>query len=313
LARKHKHPEHVNHERWLVSYADFITLLFATFTALYALSRSDVDKAKQLAESLRISFGTNGTQMVPMASLDFKAVPSDHPGPTPGSKGKGEGKKQADRNDLENVKGKVESMLMTRKLLDDVKVEVTDRGLVISLKEAGFFESGKAEMKWDAYPILGEIAQSLEEYRNPIRVEGHTDNIPMRSYTYPSNWELSSGRATEVVRLLTGRFGMDSERFSAVGYAEFRPAYSNETAAGRARNRRVDLVVLTAKAETAEAPTEPEETQARQAPHTAEKNGGAVNSTHSEKDDAMSEAELPASPSRRPEYHPALDDWTGSP
>jgi chemotaxis protein MotB len=309
VARKHKHPEHVNHERWLVSYADFITLLFATFTALYALSKSDADKSKAMAESMRISFGAPANTLIPMASIDFKAVPSDKPGASPAGKGKAKVKKQATQEDLENTKGALESILMTRKLLDAVQLEITDRGLVISLREAGFFESGKSEMKWSAYPILGEIAQSLSEYRNPVRVEGHTDTIPIRTRTFPSNWELSSGRATEVVRILSSRFGMEPTRLSAVSYAEFRPAFSNATAAGRSRNRRVDLVVVNADAERSEAPAMPQESIPSHLETPDETSHSAAGPTASDANGA--------NPHQTPihgddKYHPALEDWTGS-
>lgn len=282
-----------------MSYADFITLLFATFTALYALSKSDADKSKAMAESMRISFGAPANTLIPMSSLDFKAVPSDKPGPSPAGKGKSKVKKQATKEDMESTKGALESMLMSRKLLDAVQVEVTDRGLVISLKEAGFFESGKSEMKWSAYPILGEIAQSLAEYRNPVRVEGHTDNVPIRTRTFPSNWELSTSRATEVVRIMANRFGFEPQMLSAVGYAEFRPAFSNATTEGRARNRRVDLVVLNLEAEKAEAPTETKE---------------SIRSSSAGAEAAPDEAAVEAQPSTRPgdAMHPALEDWTGS-
>ncbi len=308
MARKPKHPEHVNHERWLVSYADFITLLFATFTALYALSKSDADKSKAMAESMRISFGSPANTLIPMSSLDFKAVPSDKPGPSPA--GKGGPKREATKADMENVKSQLQTMLMTRKLLDAVNVDVTDRGLVISLKESGFFESGKSEMKWDAYPLLGEIAANLAEYRNPVRVEGHTDTVPMRTRTFPSNWELSSARATEVVRLLSGRFGMDPKRFSAVGYAEFRPVFSNATPSGRARNRRVDLVVLNSESERAEAPGETTESIPSNLGAEAFSKPDENNFDPSNQED--SEGHAPNSKSD-PAYHPALDDWSGSP
>lgn len=286
-----------------MSYADFITLLFATFTALYALSKSDADKSKAMAESMRISFGAPANTLIPMSSLDFKAVPSDKPGPSPAGKGKSKVKKQATKEDLESTKSALESMLMSRKLLDAVQVEVTDRGLVISLKEAGFFESGKSEMKWSAYPILGEIAQSLAEYRNPVRVEGHTDNVPIRTRTFPSNWELSTSRATEVVRIMANRFGFEPQMLSAVGYAEFRPVFSNATAEGRARNRRVDLVVLNVEAEKAEAPTEPKESMRASS-------AGEVSAPNESTDEAAAEAQPTARPGDA--MHPALDDWTGS-
>ena len=253
MARKHKHPEHVNHERWLVSYADFITLLFATFTALYALSRSDVDRAKQVAESMRYYFGASDGKMIPQEAINTRAIPADKPKPVPGDTTETAGpSKEANREDFEEIKHKVEEYLITKGMLGKVQVDVEERGLLISLKEAGFFESGNAEVKPEAYAVLEEVAAQLKKYKNPVRVEGHTDNVPMRSRTYPSNWELSSTRATNVARLLSDRYKIPPSKISATGYAEFRPKSDNNSPAGRARNRRVDLVVLSTEAQKAE-------------------------------------------------------------
>lgn len=254
MAKKHKHEGHVNHERWLVSYADFITLLFATFTALYALSRTDADKAKAVADSMRYYFGSANSQMIMMEAPDVQAIPSDKSKPPPGVSDNPAPKirKQATKTDFEEIKQELEEYLMTKGMMNKVQVDVKERGLLISLKEAGFFESGKADVKSESYQIIQELADKLAKYRNPVRVEGHTDNVPIRSRSYPSNWELSSSRATSVARLLVDKFGVPAGRISATGYGEFRPAYPNDTPAGRARNRRVDLVVLSSDAEKSE-------------------------------------------------------------
>ena len=257
MARKHKHPEHVNHERWLVSYADFITLLFATFTALYALSKADASKAKAVADGMREAFGTGTPQMITMESPESDAIPSQLHKPPPGTAKKKPPKptKQAGQQEFEQIKNEMEEYLMTKGSLNKVQIDIQERGLKVSMKEAGFFESGQAEVKEDSKVLLQELAQKLMKFNNHLRVEGHTDNVPMRSRTYPSNWELSSSRATAVARVLTEQFGVPAEKISATGYGEHRPIAPNDTPAGRARNRRVDLVVLSGGADTGEPET----------------------------------------------------------
>lgn len=252
MAKKHKHPEHVNHERWLVSYADFITLLFATFTALYALSKADADKAKAVADGMREAFGTGTPQMIQMESPESEAIPSNkHKAPPNRSDVKSPTRK-AGREEFEKIKDEMEQYLITKGSLNKVQIDIQERGLKVSMKEAGFFESGRAEVKTEAHQILGELAAKLMKYNNQLRVEGHTDNVPMSSRTYPSNWELSSSRATNVARVLTEKFGVPASKISATGYGEHRPVFPNDTPAGRARNRRVDLVVLSSGADGAE-------------------------------------------------------------
>ena len=253
MARKHKHPEHVNHERWLVSYADFITLLFATFTALYALSKSDAAKAQAVAEGMREAFGTGTPQMLTMEAPENIGLPSKQFKKAPGQTDeRTKPKKKAGKQEFEKIKDELERMLMTKGALNKVQIDIQERGLRVSMKEGGFFESGKAEVKPEAYAILSELAAKLVKYNNQLRVEGHTDNVPMRSRTFPSNWELSSARATNVTRVLTEKFGVPADKMSATGFGEHRPVFPNDTEAGRSRNRRVDLVILSAGAEGGE-------------------------------------------------------------
>ncbi|MEO7425372.1 MAG: OmpA family protein [Fibrobacteria bacterium] len=255
MARKHKHPEHVNHERWLVSYADFITLLFATFTALYALSKADASKAKAVADGMREAFGTSGAKMVNMEALDVNGIPSDKSRLPTGNGNENAppaATKEAGKQEFEEIKKQVEEFLITKGMLDKVAIDQSERGLVVSLKEGGIFESGNAEIKPEAYKILEELASKITSYRNPVRIEGHTDNIPIHSRTYPTNWELSSARATNMVRMLTEKFRVPAGKLSASGYGESRPKTSNATPAGRARNRRVDIVILSGTGERAE-------------------------------------------------------------
>lgn len=258
MARKHKHPEHVNHERWLVSYADFITLLFATFTALYALSKADANKAKVVADGLREAFGVSGAKVVQMEALDVNGIPSDK-ARLPTGQGNDNAPpaatKEAGKPEFEEIKKQFEEFLITKGMYDKVSVDRQERGLVISLKEGGFFESGSADVKPEANKVLEELAKKILSYRNPVRIEGHTDNVPIHSRTFPTNWELSSSRATNVVRLLTDRFRIPPGKLSATGYGDSRPKTPNDTPAGRARNRRVDIVILSESGEASEPET----------------------------------------------------------
>jgi len=257
MARKHKkHEKEPNHERWLVSYADFITLLFAVFVVLYAMSQTDKKKVEEVMQSLRESFGTAkshaANKVNVMESLDMRVIPSLRTesasmGPVqPQLKLNKAGKerKHADEKDFKKIKISIEAYLIKHGMQDKVDLEISRRGLVISLKEAGLFDSGSAFIKLSSYPLLAQIAESLANFNNPLRVEGHTDNLPMVSNTYQSNWELSTTRATNIVRHMISYYKFDPEKISATGYGEFRPIEDNGTSEGRAKNRRVNIVML---------------------------------------------------------------------
>jgi chemotaxis protein MotB len=151
---------------------------------------------------------------------------------------------RAEEKDFRQIKASIEAYLVKQGAQSKVSLEITRRGLIVSLKEAGFFDSGKATIKPEAYELINTIAEVVTQYNNPMRFEGHTDNIPISSAQFPSNWELSTTRATMAVKYLLNNFDVDSNKISATGYAEFRPLADNATPEGRARNRRVDLVML---------------------------------------------------------------------
>jgi len=262
MARRKKKPEsHPNHERWLVSYADFITLLFAVFVTLFAMSQTDKRKVEEVIASLRESFGyaksSPANKVNVMDTTDLQAVPSLKPepmnrGPMQPSMPFNKSSRlqyRADEKDFKKVKSSLEAYLVKNGMQDKVSLELTRRGLVVSLKEAGFFDSGSAEIKVSSYPLLAKIAESLADYSNEIRVEGHTDNVPISTRAFPSNWELSTARATNIVRHLVNYYRFDAGKLSATGYAEFRAVADNATAEGRSKNRRVDLVVLSGEGE----------------------------------------------------------------
>ena len=266
LARKKKPPEHISHERWLVSYADFITLLFAFFTTLYAISTVDAQKMGRMVMSMRASFDSTmfppGSDRLMMSqnasgggSLSGKEAAqkirtakeaSARDAALQGLKNMKSnfGRKGDTGKDLGSLKRDVESLVGKSVLASKVQTRMDARGLIISLGEGGFFDSGSDQLKPDGRVLLDAIATSLVSTPNHIRVEGHTDNVPIFNSRFPSNWELSTARATTIVAYLIPKFGFSPERLSAAGYAEYRPVATNDTVEGRARNRRVDIVVL---------------------------------------------------------------------
>ena len=253
MARKKAHEKEANHERWLVSYADLITLLFAVFVTLYAMSQTDKKKIEEVVESMRDSFGYSKSSPASKPSVieagTMSIIPSMRKlsqAPKHGSRSKG-GEK-----DFRATKVSIEAYLMKVGAQEKVSVSVNQRGLVVSLKEAGFFDSGSATLKQSSYTLLNDVAESLSGYSNGIRVEGHTDNVPISTAVFPSNWELSASRATSVVQYLTKQDDFDPANVSATGYGEYRPVADNSTDEGRRKNRRVDLVLLSEQSERGE-------------------------------------------------------------
>lgn len=260
MALKKEPEKHVNHERWLVSYADFITLLFAVFVVLYAMSQSDKKKVEEVVASIQQSFGmvqsgAPSPKMNILPSSQMNITPSVRPeiAIVPGTKSvRGQVKTRADEKDFRQIKSSIEAYLVKQGAQNKVALTITRRGLIVSLKEAGFFDSGQAQIKPSAYELINTIAEAMSQYNNPLRLEGHTDNIPISSSQFPSNWELSTARAVNGLKYLIKNFDVDPDKISATGYAEFRPLADNATPEGRAKNRRVDLVLLSGDGERGE-------------------------------------------------------------
>jgi chemotaxis protein MotB len=229
----------VGHDRWLVSYADFITLLFAFFVVLYAFARADQKKQVQVAQAINKALHTNGGTY----SLDR---PDDAQNSAQPAKPAGEEllTPMQVKYDLGRVQHDLSLALAQQIASKTIALEMGRDGLVISLREAGFFDSGSATPKPEAMPTLRTIAARLGVTPYDLRVEGHTDNVPIHTAEFDSNWELSSARATHIARLFLEMKAIPPDRLSAAGFAEFHPVASNDTAEGRAQNRRVDLVVL---------------------------------------------------------------------
>jgi|HubBroStandDraft_2_1064218.scaffolds.fasta_scaffold208617_2 chemotaxis protein MotB len=253
MARQKKHAEHVNHERWLISYADFITLLFAFFVVMFASSQTDKTKAQQISAAVKDALEHGG---VPAVVHEILGGTVDDKGKGNAMmKGPGGAEKQLPaKTDIPESKVTVTDLMpsmayLTRALAQEIKdgkveVHLDARGLVISLRQAAFFPSGGDDVSLTGLKSIETIAKTVRSVPNPVRLEGHTDSIPMHSQRFPSNWELSTARSIAMLQLFTGRYGISADRFSVAGYAETKPIDSNESAEGRAHNRRVDIVIL---------------------------------------------------------------------
>ena len=243
---KKKHPEHVNHERWLVSYADFITLLFAFFVVLFASSQSDKKKQVKLSVAVQSAFTPLGafeahSKIPPLSDVSGAAVSDAAPAaltpPIPSTH----------LETPEETQRRLTKFLAQQVAAGNIRpgsitMRITPDGLVISLHEAGFFPSGSAEVRAASIPVLSLLAATLPA--GPLRVEGHTDNVPIHTAQFATNWELSTARATAIARLLLEHGPIDPVNLSAAGYAEFHPVASNATEDGRTQNRRVDIILL---------------------------------------------------------------------
>jgi len=258
MSRRKRKAEHVSHDRWLVSYADFITLLFAFFVVMYSAAQVDKRRVGRLAMAIQVAFqelGVFDTSNTKMPLNDSEAMPFS--------------KVQAVENverttDMERVVQPMKGILsptppavplkeiqseLEKALAPEIQKRVVDikarkEGLIVSLREMGFYESGSATIRVSSLGAVDRLAYVVGPRTECIRIEGHTDNVPIHNQHFASNWELSTARATELVRLFIGRYHIAPARLSAAGYAEYHPVDDNDFAEGRARNRRIDVVIL---------------------------------------------------------------------
>ncbi len=275
MARKRRDEEHPNHERWLVSYADFITLLFAFFVVMYSISSVNDGKYRVLSETLTDAFLTSAQSLDPIqvgekvrtttpvagefaASEPGTLETSDTEDPLditdektvetkdkPEAEGSGrEGEAGDVTEDLDQTAAALESTLSPFIADDLVTVKKTDMGVEVEMKSKMLFASGSARLSRTAIKMLRDITGIIKPLPNNIIVEGHTDNVPIKTILFPSNWELSAVRAASVVHLL-GRFGVDPNRLAAIGYGEHKPTASNSDEEGKQKNRRVALIIKT--------------------------------------------------------------------
>ena len=228
---------HASHERWLVSYADFITLLFAFFTTMYAISTVDAQKLSSMVDSMQEAFDSQG---VPRPAITGAAPPASSSGSGPAG---GHRERALAARLRERLAGRA------------VDVEIDTRGVVVSMREAGSFTTGSAVLSDVARQVLVELATTVaDDHTLKLRVEGHTDDVPIMTGRFASNWELSTARATSVVTFLVQQVGLAPQRLSAAGYGEFHPRVPNTTDETRGRNRRVDIVLLNDGTAAAEEP-----------------------------------------------------------
>lgn len=232
MTRK-KHHTHASHDRWLISYADFITLLLAFFVVLYASSRRDQKKQEQFANAIHSSFTALG--IFPGKNTAYSSTDASLSPIKPDANA---------MRALAEIKSDLQNKLAGQIADHSIAMTLTRDGLIISLREAGFYSSGSATPLKNSMPTIAIIAQELYGVPYAIRIEGHTDNVPIHTAEFASNWELSTARATRMARLLINQFGVAPERLSAAGYAEYHPIASDQTAVGRSENRRVDIIVL---------------------------------------------------------------------
>ncbi len=274
MARKKKHEGHANHERWLVSYADFITLLFAFFVVMFASSQTDKAKARAISESVSEALDKGGVQAavheVLGGTVDEKgkgnaqmkgpggSQPKNEPNPPP----------PPDAKELLPKMKFLTDALKKEILEGKVEIKQENRGLVIRMQDAAFFPSGDDSVDPQKFAAIEKIAGFIRDTPLPVRLEGHTDSRPIHSARFHSNWELSSARAIALLEVLTTHFGIPHDRLAIVGYADTVPIASNDTDEGRSKNRRVDIVLLSQRVAPATAAAEPAAPEAAKTPPT---------------------------------------------
>jgi len=225
--RQQQHEEHDNLERWLLTYADLITLLLGLFVILYASSNVDVKKFQEIISAFGSVFGGNKPSVIEQVSTGSLSPPGFN-----GTR---------DLNDVERLlratiakSGRANSMFLTH----------TERGLTVHILEDLLFETGKANLKANSVAVLDSLAIVLKNIPNNIRIEGHTDNVPIHNEMFASNWHLSVARALNSAYYLIQQHGLTPDKIAIVGYGEYHPIALNDTEEGRAKNRRVDIVIM---------------------------------------------------------------------
>ena len=232
-----KNGESAGAPAWMVTYGDLVTLLMCFFVLLFAFSEIDAQKFEAVMQSFKGSAGVlSGGTTLSDSPLVFTGMPESNTS-----------LETTDSQVLDTLKKEVESQLKDANIELEITAEVMNRGLLIRFPDNALFDSGNAELKepaMEALTVIGNILLEEPFIERVISVEGHTDNVPMRSAKFPSNWELSTTRATNVIRFFLDEVGITPKRLSASGYGEYYPIATNETEDGRSQNRRVDIVVM---------------------------------------------------------------------
>jgi chemotaxis protein MotB len=241
MARRRHDEEHENHERWLVSYADFITLLFSFFVVMYAISTLSESKYKVLSDSLLQAFRHD--RVVTAQTTGLAPMNRMSPGPPRKAQRPVNVVRIQQEKKLLSIAEKITDALRALMQSGQVKLTQLPHGLAVEINASVLFAPGQASLQPDVVPSLVDVAHTLAGVDNVVHIEGHTDNLPIQTPLYPSNWELSGARASSVVRLFAAN-GVDPARLRAVGFAENHPVDTNDTPEGRQRNRRVTLLIL---------------------------------------------------------------------
>lgn len=228
--------------RWVISYADFVTMLLALFMVMFATNSMGATKIKDVNKSIQKVFASPVTQKNIQVSENVKNIEIKEVNKSP--------LENTGKTILDGGDGILDSSAVKEQIEKDldvntsIKVLKSERGIVIRLNDTMLFDPGSAIIKPQAMATLEKISFTLDKFKNPIVIEGHTDSIPIQNERYPSNWELSTARATNIIKYLTGQQEFPPSRLSAVGYGEYMPIGQNDTPQGRAKNRRVDIIVL---------------------------------------------------------------------
>ncbi|WP_353855994.1 flagellar motor protein MotB [Bacillus sp. Bos-x628] len=242
--KKHDHDEHVD-ESWLIPYADLLTLLLALFIVLFASSSIDVAKYEQMAKSFNVVF-TGGTGVMDQSSMqNTEEIENSNETKKFAEDDEEARAKARDQAVLTKVKKQVDTFIAKKKLGSKLETKLTDEGLLITIEDSIFFDSGRADIRSQDVPLAREISKLL--VINPARdivISGHTDNVPIRNSEFKSNWYLSAIRAVNFLNILLENSHLNQENFSTKGYGEFKPIASNDTAEGRSKNRRVEVLIL---------------------------------------------------------------------
>lgn len=249
--KKQKHGEEEGGEAWLLPYSDLMTLLLAVFIVLFAVSKIDQSKAEEFSNSFSKISMLNGSGGILPGKGD-----SINPDLNPSNDSSDQELTDqelkayfgaAEMKQLSSLEDKVDAFISDNQLSSSLQADIDTRGLVITLNNAVLFDPGSAQIKYGSEETLFRIGKILSKLNNYIRIEGHTDNVPSNSTVYPTNWELSTARASSVIRLFVDNCDVQPEKIVAVGYGENRPVADNATYEGRAKNRRIDIIIMSEK------------------------------------------------------------------
>lgn len=235
--KKQHHEEHVD-EAWLLPYSDMLTLLLALFIVMFAMGQTDSAKLQAMSKSFNIIFaGGSGVMQQDGSSM----IPMDGEG---GQSGSGITNAKTEEDKMTEIKKRLEQEIGKEGYSDKVKVNLTGEGLEIAIQDAVLFRSGEAEILNDVSPLLSKLSDMLHDLENKVKIVGHTDNVPISTAKFRSNWDLSAMRAINVMNYMVTSTGISANRASIEAHGEYMPKYDNNTEDGRSKNRRVEIIVI---------------------------------------------------------------------